>query len=460
MKARAPRYQGGQILSVTSTGRRIWRFHFGKQEVTLAGELQSEPGSKPSKRSPAQDWQALVQPQLNIAWLPANSVFVRAVQLPGADPAELRTMVEFQLDKISPLPVNQIVWTVVGQAHPDGQQQTALVTVAARSAVEEFLDTQVAAGFTADQLDFPLTRWWSGLRPTEDGVWLLFEPADNRWLCLAGWFVGGVWRDVTLMHLPAGETAVPALLTQLGQIAWAGEMEGWLKTVPGAWLGAEESIASTVSAGLTEWSGQPVKTIQPPAPSSLAVESARALRQPASSTLMPVEWALAQRQKFIDRLWLNGLGALGVAYLVFLFGFLIWLNFRKYQLDDLRSEVASMGINYTNTLQLKAQVSVLEEQVALRYAALDAWQAVVNALPAELTLTQLDFQRGRTLQLSGTVTPESTGEVTKFNSELKRAQINGQLLFANVRPAQIQSQPGAQSARWSFEAELRRSDTP
>ncbi len=460
MRAKAPRYQGGQVLSVTSTGRRIWRFHLSKQEVALAGETQPEPGAKPPKRTAAQDWQALVQPQLNIAWLPANSVFVRAVQLPGADPAELRTMVEFQIDKISPLPVNQIVWTAVGLAHPDEQQQTALVTVAARAAVEEFLDAQVPKGFTADQLDFPLTRWWRGLKPTEDGVWLLFEPADDRWLCLAGWFVGGVWWDVTLMHLPAGESALPALLTQLGQIAWAGEMEGWLKAVPGVWLGATESVASTVSAGLTEWSGRPVKTLPPPEASVLAMESARALRQPASSTLMPAEWALTQRQKFIDRLWLNGLGALGVAYLIFLFGFLIWLNFRKYQLDDLRSEVAAMGINYTNTLQLKAQVSILEEQVALRYAALDAWQAVVNALPAELTLTQLDFQRGRTLQLAGTVTPESTSEVTQFNSELKRAQINGQPLFANVRPAQIQSQPGAQSARWSFEAELRRNETP
>jgi hypothetical protein len=175
---------------------------------------------------------------------------------------------------------------------------------------------------------------------------------------------------------------------------------------------------------------------------------------------MPEDWAAQQRQKFIDRLWLNGLGALGVAYLIFLFGFLIWLNFRKYQLDDLRSEVAAMGLNYTNTLQLKAQVGILEEQVALRYAALDAWQAVVTVLPAELTLTQLDFQKGRTLQLSGTVSPDSVSEVTKFNSELIKAKLNNQPLFAKVKPAVISSRPGAPSATWSFEAELQRSDAP
>lgn len=94
-----------------------------------------------------------------------------------------------------------------------------------------------------------------------------------------------------------------------------------------------------------------------------------------------------------------------MAYLVFLFLFLVTLNVRKYQRDELKSEVATLGLNYTNTLQLKAQVGVLQEQVALRFAALDAWRAAVELLPASATLTQLDFQKGHTLALSGTVPP-------------------------------------------------------
>jgi hypothetical protein len=119
-----------------------------------------------------------------------------------------------------------------------------------------------------------------------------------------------------------------------------------------------------------------------------------------------------------------------------------------------------MGINYTNTLQLKAQVAVLEEQVALRYAALEAWQAVVKNLPSNLTLTQLDFQKGRTLQLSGTVETESISAVTQFNSDLIKSQLDNQPLFARVKPAQINSKPGNTVANWTFDAELRRSDTP
>ena len=445
---------------LSPTGRRVWKFQLGKQEVVPSGEILLPTDPKQIKPSAARDWKALLSPQIHIAWLPAKDVFIRAVQLPGGDPSELVSMVEFQIDKISPLPVNQIVWTAHGVVHPDGQQQTALVVIAARSAVEEFLDTEVAAGFVANQLDLPLVRWWSGLALQGDGLYLLTESAADRSLVLAGWHVGGVWRDINLLHLPVGIGPSDSLIRQLGQTAWAGEMEGWLHGIPRVYLGAEEKSVMAWTPELTEWSGQPVVPLPLPESASLALETAKALSEPTASGLMPAEWVALQRQKFIDRLWLNGLGALGVAYLLFLFTFLIALNVRKYQRDDLRSEVSAMGINFTNTLQLKAQVAILEEQVALRYAALDAWQAVANALPSPLTLTQLDFQRGRTLQLSGTVPAESSSEVTRFNSELKKAVVNDKPLFANVKPAQISSRPGATSATWSFEAEVRRGDAP
>ena len=55
-------------------------------------------------------WQSLVQPRLNVAWLPAESVFLRVVQLPQCADDELTSMVELQLEKLAPLPVTQIAW--------------------------------------------------------------------------------------------------------------------------------------------------------------------------------------------------------------------------------------------------------------------------------------------------------------------------------------------------------------
>jgi len=462
MKPRSKRYQSCAVLATTPLGRRVWQFDVSRNRLKPSGELRFEPGKPLPKRLRSKDWQALFQPCLRVAWLPTEAAFVRAVQLPSGDPSELGALVEFQLDKISPLPVAQIVWTAYSAPHPDGRQQTALVILAARAAVEEFLNQQAAEGFVTHQMDLPLVRAWRALQPSSDGLWLLFETSGDRRFCLAGWYVGGVWRDVSLLSVAPGPAGAPTLAAQLGQAAWAGEMDGWLRAVPPLHVMADPGLAAEMEPVLVSWSGHPIQREMPQPMPLLALASATALLTPPtpSASLVPAEWSSDQRQKSVDRLWMGGLGALGIAYVLFLFLFLIALNIRKYQRDELRSEVTALGLNYTNALQLKAQVGVLEEQVALRFAALEAWRAAVNLLPASATLTQLDFQRGHTLALSGTVSPESTSDITKFNSDLKKSEIGGQPLFANVKAAQFTTRPGAPATTWSFDAELRRNETP
>ena len=85
------------VLQTMPGGRKLWRFSAKgdrfvfDQEKTLT--LREEaPFSLVGK-----DWQSLVSPKLNVAWLPADKVFFRAVQLPGADLAEIKSMVELQM---------------------------------------------------------------------------------------------------------------------------------------------------------------------------------------------------------------------------------------------------------------------------------------------------------------------------------------------------------------------------
>lgn len=462
MKPRPKRYQSCAVLATSPLGRRVWQFDVSRNRLKPSGELRFEPGKPLPKRVRTSDWQALFQPALRVAWLPTELAFVRAVQLPSGDPAELGSLVEFQLDKISPLPVAQVVWTAYGLPHPDGRQQTALVILAARSGVEEFLNRQVADGFVVQQMDLPLVQAWRALRPSGNGLWLLFETSGERRFCLAGWFVGGVWRDVSLLSVAAGPAGAPTLAAQLGQAAWAGEMDGWLTEVPPVHVVADPAVAAEMEPVLVSWSGQPMhrELPQPMAVLAMASATASVTPPPPPASLVPVEWSDDQRQKSVDRLWMGGLGALAIAYVVLLFLFLIVLHIRKYQRDELRSEVATLGLNYTNTLQLKAQVGVLQEQVALKFAALEAWRAAVNLLPASATLTQLDFQKGHTLALSGTVPPDSTPDITKFNSDLQKFEVSGKPLFANVKVTQFSTRPGAATTTWSFDAELRRTETP
>src|SRR5258708_170086 len=60
----------------------------------------------------AKTWRSLWLPRLNVAWLPAEHVFLRVAQFPRSAFNETVAMVELQLEKLSPMPVAQIAWSL------------------------------------------------------------------------------------------------------------------------------------------------------------------------------------------------------------------------------------------------------------------------------------------------------------------------------------------------------------
>src|SRR6266446_5002642 len=156
------RWNSCNILQAAGETRLLWQFSGN-------GKMQREVAPLPSEPLPAgivgKDWQTLFQPKLNVAWLPADQVFLRVVQVPKSDLAETQSMLELQLEKLSPLPVAQVVWgfeLLQPTATPDamttleGEMQTVIVIIVARAHVEEFLGQLETQDYLADRLELPL----------------------------------------------------------------------------------------------------------------------------------------------------------------------------------------------------------------------------------------------------------------------------------------------------------------
>src|SRR2546430_420475 len=97
------------------------------------------------------------------------------------------------------------------------------------------------------------------------------------------------------------------------------------------------------------------------------------IRRPPRSTLFPYttlfrsppEFSARYQQQFIDRLWMRGLGALTLVYMaavLIYFGALYVLKFKAGKVQD---QVTALSAAYTNALQLKERVHILQEQVNL-----------------------------------------------------------------------------------------------
>jgi hypothetical protein len=436
------------VLQVQKGVRHLWQFSAGKFNL-IREDVKPVNEPLPAKVV-EKDWQSLFQAKLNVACLPADKVFLRALQLPTADYAEMQSMVELQLEKVSPLPVAQIVWSFELLPHSSPDMQTVVVIIVARQHVEEYLGQLEGQGFLADRLELPLIDLMHATKIDEDGVWIYAgEP------CLIAWWYGGVLQNISLVNLPPGEQRGANLQNQMVQIMWAGEMEGWITSTPKFHLVTYDHAAETWKAYLP--AGYPIEVLPPPEPAQIAALTARrAASDKPRTPLLPPEFAARYKQRFVDKLWMRGIGAAVMTYIVLVLLYFAAVQFFAFKLRGVDSDIAALAPGYTNTLQLRERMRVLQDQMDLQYAALECYRAVAESMPAEVTLDSMGLDRGRKLTLGGTAASEQA--IYKLNEDLRNAKIKDQPLFARIGPPNMGKRPGSGELTWSFACDLKRTD--
>jgi hypothetical protein len=166
---------------------------------------------------------------LNVAWLPPENVFLRVIELPKSNFEETLAMVELQLEKLSPLPVTQIVWTihVLSRTHrADGGNGKICRpwSWSSSSAGGGGISRQAGRpmGYLADRLEVPMLDQLEATPATEDGAWIYPLALAGQNAALVAWWCGGALRNLSFVVLPpAGDRAKefegPARATGLGR---------------------------------------------------------------------------------------------------------------------------------------------------------------------------------------------------------------------------------------------------
>jgi hypothetical protein len=446
------------VLQVGAQARHLWQFDAKGRGFILNREQTSFVGEALPARAVARDWRSLFQRKLNIAWLPAERVFLRVAQFPVSNFDETLSMVELQLEKLSPFPLTQIVWSFQVLPHAQGNLQTVVVMIASRNEVEEFLGQLEGQGYLADRLDLPLLDQLQTTPITNDGAWVYPAASEGNQTALVAWWYGGVLQNLGLVTLPASDAA-QGLKEQLLQMAWAGEMEGWL-TAPPTWhLVAEGPAAAPWEAALRAGLEQPVELINPVSVAGLAALTAtRAAQAGPQANLLPAEFSTRYHQQFVDRLWMRGLGAVVALYLVGVLVYFGRLQWELYGTHQVEAKMAEQGPIYTNALQLKAKFQVLKDRQDLKFAALDCWKAVAELLPDGVTLEGYTFSDGKKLTLSGKAASDQTKRLLDFDADIRKVAPGGQPLFdANAGDHVTWDSRGAE-VYWHCVLELKRTE--
>lgn len=461
MKKVAPP-QTCNVFEAGPEARQLWHFQLSNGEPHLAGEFIKSPPEPLPATWTIKDWQSLWRHKLNIAWLPTDQLCLRVAQFPASEPSELASMVELQIEKLSPLPPSQIVWSLEPLPGIVDGLQTVVVLIVPRNIVEDYLGQVEAQGYLPDRLEFPMLHQMLANPPPAEGLWVHPSRVAGKDLCLAGWWSGGVLRSLNLTRLSTLPNWADIYRNQLTQIAWAGENEGWLSLPLRCQLVAGAEQVPVWEPLLAEWSGQPVEVHPPLPPQELAALNVRHVaQQKTRANLLPPEFATRYHQLFIDRLWMRGLFALGVVYLAGVLVYFAALQVLNFQTSRVETQVAELRGDFTNAMQLKARVATLQDQANLKYAALDCWKAAAELLPEGLTLTDISLQQGKTLTLRGIAPPDQVGQILNYNQSLSKARAsgaNGPLLFRDVEPYKSSASPNGAHVTWSFPCQLYRDD--
>lgn len=456
---KTPRLNSCNVLMDAAGQTRLWSF--GGAEGHPTGTLAMSASDPLPAKVVGKGWAQLVRPSLNIAWLADQPVFLQWVNLPTDDPKEIPSMLELQIEKLSPLPVAQVVWAWELLPGKATSGISVLLLVAERSGVEGLLGRLEQRGFDTDRVESPLLQLVAGTQFASDGAYVFLSRTGGRRDSLVGWVKDGSLCCLSVVHVSEGPEASRQLVVELNRMAWAGEVEGWGSGLSVVHLVTDSETSEALKGPLEEALGLPVSVISSPSEVELAKACAqRTMAGEVRANLLPAEFLGRYKQQFTDRLWMGGLMAVFGAYLIGVLIYFAVVEVQKFRQSRLADVMARLNVEYTEALRLKAQAQVMQETVNLRYAALDCWLATVEAMPEELVLEKLAFSGGQSLQIEGTAPTDQEGRITDFWKALKAKSIGNRPVFSDVqlRPTAQRTVGGVPTIQWSFNCRLQRSE--
>lgn len=392
-----------------------WTTLQGLQEVAASGRLDpAAEGTAPEAagegpvtgpsvdriREQAQQWRGRLTLGLN-----AEDVLLRVLDVPTVDANELPPMVELQVDKLSPFPIENMV--VGHEVLRRGESSTVVLAAAVRDTVVQRLgDALHSAGLYPQRVDVAAMAWWQLLLDAEriesggrhavfrfeagapeflvyqDHVPIVFHSMGGMEDLQGASLVGEMAREVTyaLMSLEMEHGAQPLLSAS----AWCA----------GDWPGG-------LTAALAEACGCEVRTFPLADMPPLSQGLARRFALRAGLNLMPGPW-VAQRaaRRFRKRMVAAVAAVVGVWFLGMggLFGA---LYVEEHRLGILEASLAAWEQPALEVREMRRRVSTIRRYKDDSRSVLECLREISALQPPGIELTSFTYRKGESTRLVG-----------------------------------------------------------
>lgn len=367
--------------------------------------------------------------------LASDQVLLRVVSLPAQDPQELAGMVQLQVDKFSPFPLETLVVShEVLQAGADAS--TVLIGAAKEEVVDALGKTLASAGLAPRRVDVAVLGWWRLLKDAgavkEKGrqiLLLLHEGAGDLIVAQNGY-------PVLMRTLPAGDAA-EELVQELGFALMSLDMEyGSQGAAPIAvWHRAKEPHALLALLRQTFSAEVEAKTIA--SLPTLAEGLARRAADGRSLDLSPASWRAAAAGARHRRRML-AVAAAGAGVWLLSVGVLLGgLQIEKLRLARLQSELQTLQEPAMAVRETRRRVEMVRRYTHQQDSALECLREICARQTPGIQLTSFTYKKDGGVKLSGTA--GNVEQVYNFKKGLDEAP-----LFSSLKLQGPQERGGKQ----------------
>jgi hypothetical protein len=373
-----------------------------------------------------------------------ESVLCQTLRLPTTDPAELKQMLDLQIDNLTPLPVEEVVYSFEPIEVTDGETRL-LVAVARKTAVNERVAALEAAGLPAEIVGVDALAVFRELVRRE------VLPADDKLNALV--LVSATAANV-LVHCRGKLVALRSLLLGAAGLGDAGTQAGIREELQRTLVAAQvesparetgrvqfatwnESLRDRVAELARGWSG-PSECLangsSPAAAAAVCLETARA--GVTQLNLLPDEWRERRRKARVRRRLIRGGIALGVVYVLALAVFLTMMGVQKARLTNVEAKIKGLQAEYDGARALKKTLDAMQRQLDTKYSALELLWVVDDLRPENVKLSGFNFKRDDTVTLRASA--QTAALMTEYVGRLEKCE-----LFSKVVQGASRTEPGS-----------------
>lgn len=386
----------------------------------------------------------------------SNKTLMRITDLPSTDPDELEGMVELQVDKFSPFPIEHLV---ISHEILSTQEESSRVLVAAvqRPIIESLSASFAAAKIVPNTIDIHILGWWQLLKeenhiPGEGTQFLILVDPTGTELIVTQNGVPLIVRALGGHEHVSPEEFVSEIAEETNYTLTTLESEWGLLHTPEMIMWHRHEAPDTLAEKLSAECYLKVTchSLDNLAPLSegIARHAAQSMER-ATINLALREWPEQEKRRVTRKRLITATASLLTLWAVImgaLFGGSQWAQAELKRLEEKANELAGPAAAIK---EMGAKIKELEQYAERTHSGLECVRETVVLLPQDIDLTLFSYYKANDVKMKGQAKAAHT--IYDYVEALEQSS-----LFTTVKPGPIRRKTvrGGTVSEFSLTADL------